>query len=212
VRRLFGRYERRATEAYRRVFIDLDDLVARARAWVPEPCRILEVGCGEGAVTERVARAYPAATITATDITPAVGRLFRGPAAHVTFVQGSVDRVAQNAPHSFDLVVLSDVLHHVPPAQRQALLSAIDQAMAPGGSLIFKDWAPSFHPIHWLCSFSDRYITGDDVQFCTKLGMAALLSGVFGPDAIRDCSGAAIRISRSASYAGPPLACKFGWL
>ena len=186
VRRLFGPYERGVAEAYRRVFIDLDDLVTRARAWVPEPRRILEVGCGEGAVTERLARAYPAAAITATDITPAVGRLFRGPAAHVRFIQESVDRVAENAPHSFDLVVLSDVLHHVPPARRHALLSAIDQTMAPGGSLIFKDWAPSFHPIHWLSSFADRHITGDDVQFCTKPEMAALLSEVFGPHSIRE--------------------------
>jgi 2-polyprenyl-3-methyl-5-hydroxy-6-metoxy-1,4-benzoquinol methylase len=186
VRRLFGPYERGATEAYRRIFIDLDDFVARVEAWAREPRRILEVGCGEGAVTERLALAYPAATITATDIAATVGRLFRGPAAHVTFIHGSVDRVAESAPKSFDLVVLSDVLHHVPPAQRHALLSAIDRAMAPGGSLIFKDWAPSRHPIHWLCSFADRYITGDDVQFCTKPGMAALLSEVFGPKAIRD--------------------------
>jgi 2-polyprenyl-3-methyl-5-hydroxy-6-metoxy-1,4-benzoquinol methylase len=186
VRHLFGPYERGAAEAYRRIFVDLDDLVARARVWVPEPRRILEVGCGEGAVTERLALVYPAAEITATDIAATVGRLFRGPAAHVRFVQGSVDRVAQNAAHSFDLVVLSDVLHHVPPARRHALLSAIDQAMAPGGSLIFKDWAASFHPIHWLCSFADRHITGDDVQFCTKPGMAALLREVFGAEAIRD--------------------------
>jgi 2-polyprenyl-6-hydroxyphenyl methylase/3-demethylubiquinone-9 3-methyltransferase len=168
------------------VFVDLDELAARAQAWVPQPRRILEVGCGEGAVTERLALVYPAATITATDISPAVGRLFRGPAARVNFVRGSVDRVAQNAPHSFDLVVLSDVLHHVPPARRLDLLSAIDQAMAPEGSLIFKDWVPSVHPIHWLCSFADRYITGDDVQFCTKPGMATLLRAVFGADAIRD--------------------------
>jgi 2-polyprenyl-3-methyl-5-hydroxy-6-metoxy-1,4-benzoquinol methylase len=186
VRRLFGPYERGAAQAYRRVFIDLDDLVARVEAWVPEPRRILEVGCGEGAVTERLAVVYPAATITATDIAATVGRLFRGPAARVTFVHGSVDRVAERAPHAFDLVVLSDVLHHVPPARRRALLGAIYQAMATGGSLIFKDWATSVHPIHWLCSLADRYITGDDVRFCTKPEMAALLRAVFGPDAIRD--------------------------
>jgi 2-polyprenyl-6-hydroxyphenyl methylase/3-demethylubiquinone-9 3-methyltransferase len=183
---LFGPYERGAAEAYRRIFIDLDDFVARTEAWVPEPRRILEVGCGEGAVTERLARAFPTATITATDITPAVGRLYRGPAARVNFIQGPVERVAENAPRSFDLVVLSDVLHHVPPVQRHALLSAIDRAMAPGGSLIFKDWAPSVHPIHWLCGFADRYITGDDVDFCTKPELAALLTEVFGAGAIRD--------------------------
>ena len=42
------------------------------------PRRILEVGCGEGAVSERLAALYPNAEITAIDITPNVGRLYAG--------------------------------------------------------------------------------------------------------------------------------------
>jgi trans-aconitate methyltransferase len=38
--------------------------------WCPHPKRILEVGCGEGSMTERLVVAFPGATLTPIDITP----------------------------------------------------------------------------------------------------------------------------------------------
>jgi 2-polyprenyl-3-methyl-5-hydroxy-6-metoxy-1,4-benzoquinol methylase len=186
IRGLFGPYERAITEACRRLFVDLDDFVDRLQVWVPQPRRILEVGCGEGAMTERLSAAYPAATVTGTDITPRIGRLFRGDGARVTFLRKSVEDVARDEPASFDLVVLCDVVHHMPSLDRQPLLSAIGRAVAEGGSLAVKDWIASATPIHWLCSMADRYLTGDDVQFCTAASARALLTGAFGRDAIRE--------------------------
>jgi 2-polyprenyl-3-methyl-5-hydroxy-6-metoxy-1,4-benzoquinol methylase len=185
IRRLFGPFEREITEAYRRIFIDLGDFADRLQAWVPQAARILEVGCGEGAMTERLVHAYPDARIIAIDVAANIGRLFRGDATRVTFLRKSVEDVARAMPASFDLVVLCDVLHHVPPAARPSLLAGIDQAMAEGGSLAFKDWAASFTPIHWLCNMSDRYLTGDDVRFFTTSSAKALLSDAYGSDALR---------------------------
>ena len=153
---------------------------------MPQPRRILEVGCGEGAMTERLSKAYPAATVTGTDITPRIGRLFRGDAAKVRFLRRPVEDVALDEPASFDLVLLCDVVHHVPPLERQPLLSAIGRVLGAGGSLAIKDWIVSSSPIHWFCSASDRYLTGDDVQFCTAESMRALPTGAFGCDAIRE--------------------------
>jgi 2-polyprenyl-3-methyl-5-hydroxy-6-metoxy-1,4-benzoquinol methylase len=181
-----GPYERAITEAYRRLFVDLDDFVGRLQSWVPQPRRILEVGCGEGAMTERLARAYPDATVTEIDVTPRIGRLFRGDAARVRFFRRSLEDVARDEPASFDLVVLCDVVHHVPPLEREPLLSAVDHAMTAGGSLAVKDWIVSSSPIHWLCSMSDRYLTGDDVSSCTAARATALLTSAFGHDIIRE--------------------------
>jgi 2-polyprenyl-3-methyl-5-hydroxy-6-metoxy-1,4-benzoquinol methylase len=168
-------------EAYRRIFVDLDEFAGRLSAWIPQAKKILEVGCGEGAMTERIARIYPTASITAIDITPNVGRLFRGRTLGVTFSQETVEVLATREPAAFDLVVLADVIHHVPAEARHSLMGAIEQAMAPNGSLVFKDWIASSAPIHWLSLMSDRYLTGDDVAYCTQEDIDALLTGVFGP-------------------------------
>ncbi len=185
VRRLFGRYESGVAEAYRRIFVDLDDLARIIGAWVPQAKKILEVGCGEGAMTQRIVRTYPTASVTAIDITPNLGRLFQGPTSTVTFCQETVADVARREPRSFDLVVLADVIHHVPADARRPLMCAIDQAMVPNGSMLFKDWVASATPIHWLCAISDRYLTGDDVSYCTMGGINALMTGIFGPGTIR---------------------------
>lgn len=185
IRRLFGPYEHTVTEAYRRFFVDLDEFAKLMCAWVPQAQRILEVGCGEGAMTERIVRTYPTAAVTAIDITPSVGRLYRGRTSTVTFSRETAEDVARREPASFDLVVLADVIHHVPRDARQSLLSAIKQAMAANGSLVLKDWVASATPIHWLCVMSDRYLTGDDVAYCTIEGINTLVTNTFGSGAIR---------------------------
>ncbi|HJU15695.1 MAG TPA: class I SAM-dependent methyltransferase [Stellaceae bacterium] len=185
VRRSFGRYERPIAEIYRRIFVDLDDFVSRIAEWAAEPHRILEIGCGEGAMTERLVRTFAGATVTGIDITPNVGRLFSGDTARVTFRREAADELAESEPSLFDLIVLCDVVHHVPPHARQALLSAARRLLAPDGALVFKDWSPSATPIHWLCDIADRYITGDDVRYATSDEAKALLCDIFGPGAIR---------------------------
>ena len=185
VRRLFGPYEHWVAEAYRRIFIDLDDFADLMKSWVPHAERILEVGCGEGAMTERLVRIYPNASVTAIDITPKLGRLYRGPAANVTFLQETVETVAARKPAFFDLIAMSDVLHHVPLNARQTLMKAIEQAMTPNGNLIVKDWLITNHPIHWACESSDRFLTGDEVSFFTMDSIHALLTEVFAPQNIR---------------------------
>jgi 2-polyprenyl-3-methyl-5-hydroxy-6-metoxy-1,4-benzoquinol methylase len=184
VRRLFGRHEHRVAELYRAIFIDIDAYARQIGDWVPGARRILEVGCGEGAVTERLARAYPDADILAIDITPRVGRLFRGRRDRVTFVETTVQQVAAEQPGAFDLVILSDVLHHVPSAIRRELLAAVRATIAPGGSLIFKDWERTAAPIHWLCHAGDRWLTGDRVRYLRKPEAEAMLADAFGRPAV----------------------------
>ncbi len=186
VRRAFGPFEHRITEAYRSIYVDLDDYVDAVRTWVPAAQEILEVGCGEGAVTERLAAAYPEARITAIDITPRVGRLYRGPTDRVQFRQCSVQEIAAETPGKFDLAMIADVVHHVPLALRTDLLDAVRQTLAPGGSLIFKEWERSRTPIHWMCLASDRWLTGDRVSFMSRDEGRALLARSFDEKALVD--------------------------
>lgn len=180
VRRMFGRHEHIIAALYRSVFIDLDDFAQRIGAWVPKAQRILEVGCGEGAVTERLAQLYPEADILAIDIMPAVGRLYRGPRDRVTFRETTVQEVAAEQPGAFDLVILSDVVHHVPLPLREAIIAAVRTCVAPGGLFLFKDWKRTATPIHWLCHAGDRWLTGDRVSYLTKPQAEAMLMRAFG--------------------------------
>jgi 2-polyprenyl-3-methyl-5-hydroxy-6-metoxy-1,4-benzoquinol methylase len=184
VRRLFGRHEHRIAELYRAIFVDIDAYACLIGDWVPGARCILEVGCGEGAVTEQLAQVYPDADILAIDITPRVGRLFRGRLDRVTFVETTVQQVAAEQPGAFDLVILSDVLHHVPLPIRRELLAAVRATIAPGGSLIFKDWERTAAPIHWLCHAGDRWLTGDRVRYLRKPEAEAMLADAFGRPAV----------------------------
>ena len=184
VRRMFGPYERQIAEAYRSIYIDIDSYISTLLEWKPTALRILEVGCGEGAVTERLVKAYPAAQITAIDITPRLGRLFQGPAERVTFIECAVQEIAARDPAGFDLVLLSDVMHHVPEAFRQDLLDAARAALAPGGAFVFKDWERTNAPIHWMCHASDRWLTGDKVAFMNRAEMRERLAKSFGESSL----------------------------
>ena len=186
VRRAFGPFEHQVTAAYRSIYVDLDDYVEAVRAWVPDAREILEVGCGEGAVTERLVAAYPEARITAIDIMPRVGRLYRGPADRVEFRQCTVQEIAAESPGRFDMAMIADVVHHVPVPLRKGLLDAARAALAPGGSLVFKEWERTRTPIHWMCHASDRWLTGDRVNFMSRDEGRELLAGSFGAAALVD--------------------------
>jgi 2-polyprenyl-3-methyl-5-hydroxy-6-metoxy-1,4-benzoquinol methylase len=184
VRRMFGPYERQISELYRSMYINIDALVELIARWKPTPKRILEVGCGEGAVTQRLNAVYPDAQITAIDVTPRVGRLYREALTRVRFVNCTVEEIASGEPGQYDLVVLSDVLHHVPVESRQSILDAIRTVLAPQGTLIFKDWQRNFAPIHWLCYASDRWLTGDRISYMTRDEMRERLARSFGDEAL----------------------------
>lgn len=184
IRKLFGPYERQISKAYRSIYIDIDAFVELMVQWKPTANKILEVGCGEGAVTERLNASYPDAKITAIDITPRIGRLYRGLPGNVRFIQSGVQEIAEKESGQYDLVVLSDVLHHVPLDSRQGLLDAIRSTLAPNGTFVFKDWQRNLAPIHWLCYASDRWLTGDRISYMTRDEMRERLSITFGASSL----------------------------
>jgi 2-polyprenyl-3-methyl-5-hydroxy-6-metoxy-1,4-benzoquinol methylase len=167
VRRSFGRHERWVSETYRSIFINIDAFVDRLKIWAPGAKHILEVGCGEGAITERLVVTFPDASITGIDIVAHLGRLYNGPQDRARFVEITVQELAKAEPGLYDLIVLADVLHHVPLDMRAELMAAIRKLMAPHGRFVMKEWERNYSPIYWLGYLSDRWITGDRVRYLT---------------------------------------------
>ena len=193
VRRLFGRHEARISELYRGLFVNVDAFVATVKGWVPEATNVLEVGCGEGAVTQRLAASYPHAAILGIDITPRLGRLYSGRREGVRFEQTNVQEVAASRPGQFDLIILADVLHHVPEDLRKVLLDSIRTLLAPEGRFVLKEWERTRSPIYWMGYLSDRWITGDRIRYMPRDELACRIQGSFG-------AGAAVAEARIAPW------------
>lgn len=104
------------------------------RYTLPSQPRILDVGCGSGEITARLARRYPSAELVGVDI-------LEGPLAHargragelgdrVRFEQGDAFALA-HADASFDLVVCRHLSQAVPAPEK--MLAELVRVCRPGG-------------------------------------------------------------------------------
>jgi 2-polyprenyl-3-methyl-5-hydroxy-6-metoxy-1,4-benzoquinol methylase len=160
---------------YRSRFISVDDL-GRTIASITQAKRVLEIGCGDGAVAEVLCREFPAASYLGIDVAPAPGRLFGGDRSRATFRSlRSADLLAE-APEPFDLVVIVDVVHHVAESERKALLQDAAAMAAPGGMVVVKEWERGSGLAHMAAYTADRYVSGDKtVRFLSGTELRQLI-------------------------------------
>jgi len=186
VRRLMGpRLEGFAVDRYRRLFVDLDAISATIAGLGPF-ASVIEVGCGEGELMTRLMNTLgPDTSALGIDIAANPGHGYAGPHEHVTFRQVAVaDVVAEG--QRFELVVISDVLHHIPPPDRRGFLESCRSLLAPNGTIVVKEWVRRKNLAHLAAYVSDRYISGDKgVEFYTEEELRAIFSVVYCSDGSR---------------------------
>src|SRR4051795_9759080 len=107
------------------------DLLARVR--VEAPRTVVDLGCGEGALTASLAARWPGARVTGIDSSP---EMLAAAAAHavpgrVTFKAGDVRTWVPDGP--VDVLVSNAVLHWVPGHER--LVGGWAAHLAPAGTL-----------------------------------------------------------------------------
>mgnify|MGYP001208945830 CR=1 FL=1 len=111
--------------------------------------RVLEIGCGVGTQTELIAQVVTTGTLLANDISPrsvqAARQRLKGH-QNVDFVVGDI--VALEVDGAFDLIVLPDVLEHIPLDHHGELFKKLASLLAPGGTIVVH--IPSPQHIHWL--------------------------------------------------------------
>ena len=179
------RLEAFAVDRYRRLFVDLDALAATIAGHGPF-ASVIEVGCGEGELLTRLMNTLgPDTAALGIDIAPNPGHGYSGPHEHVTFRQVAVaDVVAEG--QRFELVVVSDVLHHIPPIERRSFLESCRSLLAPNGTIVVKEWVRRRNLAHLAAYVSDRYISGDkSVEFYTADELRAIFSVVYCSDGRR---------------------------
>jgi 2-polyprenyl-3-methyl-5-hydroxy-6-metoxy-1,4-benzoquinol methylase len=113
-------------------------------------CRILDFGCGEGASSLILGRAFPTAWIVGVDLCAdrlglaEARRRFYG-AENVRFELSPAPDALPAGIGSFDFVVLNNVLEHLLPSERRALLPWLWALSRPGGVLFIRTparWYP----------------------------------------------------------------------
>ena len=125
-------------------------VAADVAALAPDRARVLEVGCGPGHLSIRLARQY-GVEVTGLDLDPAmieraranVERLGEGEARRPAFLVGDVASLAF-PDRSFDLVASTLSMQHW--ADPAAGLAEIGRVLRPGGRALVWDFRPGVRP------------------------------------------------------------------
>lgn len=187
VRRVLGdRLSRVAGHYYRAAFVDLH-AVARAFAEaIPAGAHVLDVGGGDGEPLNYLLALRADLRVTLIDPAADTGRWLdeqhRGRVQ--VHAQTSLRDFIARADAMPDVVVLSDVVHHVPPPARAALFADIAAMVNHRASLrlLIKDVEP-VGARAWLGAWADRNITGDrQVAPIGRTELRALVDTSIGPN------------------------------
>jgi ubiquinone/menaquinone biosynthesis C-methylase UbiE len=107
--------------------------------------RVLDLGCGTGAVSLLLARRQPGAHVVGLDPDPkALARAAEKASragARVEWHEGYAGRAPFPA-HSFDVVVSSLMIHHLESAQKQDAFRDVFRLLRPGGRFALLDFGP----------------------------------------------------------------------
>jgi ubiquinone/menaquinone biosynthesis C-methylase UbiE len=143
----------------RRAVPRYDEMVDRLISYLPpDAVSVLELGCGTGNLSLRLAAHLPGAALTMVDASPEMTSLARSRLDAVagvrrhrsTFVTAKFEAL-DLPPSSFDVVVSSISLHHV--EDKAALYERIRGMLRPGGRFCFADQIrgepDTNHEINW---------------------------------------------------------------
>lgn len=143
-------YDRLAPGYDRRWLRYVERSVAETLDRTPLPAhgRILDVGCGTGALLDALARPDGGPSLTGVDLSPGMLQVAR---ARVPPSVGLAAATARSLPFGsglFDVVFSTSALH-VWAAPSEGL-GEIRRVLHPGGVLVLTDWCRDFWTIRWL--------------------------------------------------------------
>jgi hypothetical protein len=176
---------RRAGRWYRSIFVDLAREAAALATVIPHGAHLLDIGGGDGEPLNHLLALRPDLRVTTLDPGPVVGQWIEA------CFDGQVTRLARTSLEEYltqrrpdpDAILIADVLHHIPKAQRADFLSSVGVLLerAPQVRIIVKDVEPGYWRAR-LGFWSDRYVTRDlGVSPISREHVARLFEETFGP-------------------------------
>jgi len=159
-RRLLGRRFQTIGNAYRRIFVNLERIVDVLEQEMPRHANVLDIGGGDGALVERLLKRRPDLVVSMCDLAPSIGAFLSASNRAKVKLFAATDFT--HVTGAYDVVTMSDVIHHVPADQRDAFFRSLAKSCDRWGcrKIILKDVEPG----GWRATLSllaDRYVTGD---------------------------------------------------
>jgi ubiquinone/menaquinone biosynthesis C-methylase UbiE len=105
------------------------------------PARLLDIGCGTGALLREVKRNHPRLVVTGLDLSApylAVARRRLAPWSRVALIEAAAEAMPF-AEAEFDIVCCVYLFHELPARVRRAVVAEIRRVLKPGGTLVFVD-------------------------------------------------------------------------
>lgn len=123
-------------------YVDRSVGATLARAAVATGERVVDIGCGTGALLERLAREQPADRLTGVDLTPAMLAVARGRLPAAVALEAARAEYLPFRDGTFDVAISCNVLHFVPAPERA--LGEMRRVIRPGGRIVITDWRHDF--------------------------------------------------------------------
>jgi len=161
-RLLDARLLARAARSYRALFVDLD-AVADCFPETPQGAQLLDVGSGDGELLNRILARHPGLRATMVDLAPSTGIALRPELRDRVRLLPATSLAAYRALGDAppDVILLSDVLHHVPQEARGRFLGEVAAIVADRPvRLVVKEVAPGGMRAR-LGRLADRWVSGD---------------------------------------------------
>ena len=114
--------------------------------------RLLDVGCGTGALLARLAGPHPTALLAGIDPVPEMLAVARRRLAPAVDLREGWAEALPFASERFDVVVSNNMLHYV--RQPLAALREMGRVLRPGGRLVITDWCDDY----LACRLCDLYL------------------------------------------------------
>lgn len=152
-------------------YIEATTSATIARLSLAPTGRVLDVGCGTGALLEKIARQFPQVTVVGVDPVPQMLAIARGrvpPGAELR--EGWAEKLPFD-DNGFDAVVSCNMFHYV--RQPVSALMEMNRVLRPGGELVITDWCGDYlacRVCDWLLRlFSPAHVKVYRERECLRL-------------------------------------------